>query len=91
MKDEKLSNKLLGKYGFNNITDNKFESYPLHPYWVKDGVVLFYNLAQEEYSYLCGYAEMRMGKYYAVGCRWINYESELKDFYKVLTGNELTK
>ena len=84
----KITPKSLTKIGFKNIVENKFESYPLHNYWVKNGVCLFYNPGDDE-NYLFGYAEMRINKYYAVGVRWIKYMEELKEVYLVLINEPL--
>jgi DNA-binding GntR family transcriptional regulator len=84
-----LTEKWLNKLEFEKNTEYKFNSYQLHPYWAQNGVILFYNTGQEEYAYLCGYAEQRMGKYYAVGARWIKSVHELQNLYFALTGVEL--
>jgi len=88
MKKAKITPRLLLKYGFVNVTDNKFESYPIHEYWVKKGVCLFYNNGDND-NFLFGYAEMRMSKYYAVGIRWISTMEELKEVYLCLNGWKL--
>lgn len=80
----------LPQLGFSHNKKRRFESYPLHPYWAKEGVVLLYNEGQEDYKYLIGFAEMRMGKYYAVGIRWSDRIEELADLYQAFTGKELT-
>jgi hypothetical protein len=81
----KITKSWLRNLGFKNITDHKFESYPLHNYWVNNGVCLFYNESDERDVYLLGYAEMRMGIYYAVGTKWTEYVHDVQNFYFITT------
>ena len=67
-----------------------FESYPLHPYWVKDGVCLFFNESDSRDIYLLGYAEMRIGKYYATANKWTQSLHVLQNYYFAHTEKELT-
>jgi hypothetical protein len=84
-----LTKEWLIKFGFYK-TEPIFKSYPSHPYWVKDGICLFFNESDDRDIYLAGYAEMRMGEYYAVGTRWIRYVHEVQNFYYSAKKSELT-
>lgn len=61
-----------------------------NPYWVKNGVVLFFNESQPEYKWKIGFAEMRNGKYYATASRWIDKIHEVQNAYYAFLGTELT-
>lgn len=90
--DVLLSNELLrNKYNFKFVSrvDTPFEELEM-PYWVNDGVILFYNTGEfNENDFLIGYAEMRRGKYYFVTFRWIRTEYELKTIFKAVRGKDL--
>jgi hypothetical protein len=83
-----LDAEFLVDNGFTLNEERPFENYDL-PYYVKDSVLLFFNVPVTKWnqnSFLIGYGEMRMGKYYAVTFRWIINQKELIDIYEVLTG-----
>jgi hypothetical protein len=64
------------------------------PYWVKNGVCLFYNTPIQlgcENNFYIGYAEMRSGNYHAVTFRWIDSEEELISIYESITGKLITQ
>lgn len=92
--DVLLSNELLrNKYNFKFVSavDTPFEDIQM-PYWVNDGVILFYNTGEfNENDFLIGYGEMRCGKYHCITFRWIRTERELKNIFSAVRGKELTE
>ena len=84
-----LTEEWLIKFGFKKHKGNVFENIIL-PYWVKNSVLMFFNIGQEEYSWKIGLGEMHAGKYIAVTFRWINEVHTLQNIYRILTGKELT-
>ena len=84
-----LSEDWLIKAGFKQIIDFKFDQYPIHPYWVKEGVCVFYNEGDLD-NWLLGYAEMRLGQRCAVGFKWSKYVHQLQNAYYFITETELT-
>lgn len=88
--DELISEELLIDYGFHSNPRGTFSEIGIDlAYYVNRGVMMFYNEEQKD-VYLAGFGEMRRGKYNVVTSRWIKSESELKLFYKALTGSELS-
>jgi len=88
-----LSDSIFQEYGFHKIEleDSPFDDYKM-PYYVKDGVILFYNTgAGNEHSFYIGYGENRFNKYIVVPFRWIHYEKELLEIYKSIRGFNLLK
>ena len=84
-----LTEEWLLKFKFKNV--GIWEEFM--PYYVKDGVLLFFNEHRTEYElsdYLSGYGEMRQGKYYCTTFKWINSVHQLQNLYFALTGEELT-
>lgn len=89
-----LNPKILDGLEFKLVEQSPFENYQM-PYYVKNCVCLFFNELPKDiteiigHSYLIGFAEMQMGKYYAVTFRWIKTVNELHDIYKTLTNKSL--
>lgn len=82
---EKLSVDYLLSVGFV-LVDNKdvFENYSM-PYYVKNGVILFFNEPINEFndtSFLIGFANQHFNKYSVVCLRWISTITELKQIYE---------
>ena len=89
------------------ITPNKLKALRFHDngkcefplfegmnYWVRNSVCLFYNTQLQlsnEYTHYIGYAEMRQGKYVAVGFRWINSLEDVVDVYEAVTGKSISE
>lgn len=88
MKDPLINNLKLKQYGFKKNPPDSFENMNL-PYWAKNGVLLFFNVGQEEYAWKIGYGEMRNGIYYVTTFRWIKKDKVLKNIYFSITGNKL--
>lgn len=89
-----LTTSILEELGFNNNGQSKFELFEHMHYWVKNSICLFYNPKSEtdwQDSFLIGYAEMRAGKYVAVGFRWIDSEEELTQIYESITTKLITE
>lgn len=82
-----LTEEWLVKFGFHPNPKNTMPNIQM-PYYVKKGVMLFYN-ESDKTNFLAGFGEMRSGKYYAVSFRWINHIHELQNLYFALTGEEL--
>ncbi len=83
---------ILKRHGFADIGKCQFEGYENMNYWVHNGVCLFYNTPIQEgleCNFLVGYANMKMGKYYAVNFRGINNLEQLKPIYEALVGTPL--
>ena len=80
-----LTNDIVKGLDFKDQGKCKFELFDKMSYWVKSGICLFYNIpvliGDQNYFYI-GYAEMRQGKYIAVGFRWINTLEELTNIYE---------
>lgn len=86
-----ITEKRLNKACFKKHEGYTFKNINL-PYWVKDGVLLFFNTGQEEYSFKIGYGEIVEGEYFAATWRWINKWHHLQNAYYELTGGkELTE
>jgi hypothetical protein len=82
-----LSHELLTELGFVQHKATPFEGYELMSYFVKEGVVLFYNPGRTEYElsdYLIGYAQMRQGKYLAVDFQWIKTADRVIQIYEAI-------
>ena len=89
-KDKKITTEYLSENGFRQ-NPATFEDLMM-PYYVKEGVCLFYNdsrLPNEEHNYLIGYAEMRMGKYYATTFRWISDQEQFETIFLAIQGRNL--
>lgn len=86
---------LLIDLGFrhnNTLKDIKCFECREMPYYVKNGVILWYNTPIQdgnENAYLVGYGEMRCGKYHAVSIRWIYTLEELKPIYEIFTQTDI--
>lgn len=83
-----LTEEWLFRFGFLKHEGNAFENLNL-PYWAKDGVLLFFNIGQEEYAWKLGYGEMRSGIHYVATMRWVDKVNELQNAFHALTGKEL--
>jgi hypothetical protein len=76
--------------GFKLIEESPFDNYTL-PYYVRESVMLFFNTPVTEWnenSFLIGYGEMKMGKYYAVTFKWIKSPSELITIFNAISGKD---
>lgn len=88
-----LSAEILEAVGFKKVSieESPFKDRNM-PYYVKDGVLLFYNEGEwNKNSYYIGYGEMRMGVYGAVAFRWIKTLHELSKVYNAITGNTISR
>lgn len=83
-----LTTAILDELGFKDNGQSKFELFEEMSYWVKNSICLFYNTPiskDHQDSFLVGYAEIRQGKYVAVGFRWIDSVEELTQIYESIT------
>jgi hypothetical protein len=83
----KITKEFLESHGFV-LREPAFENIGL-PYWVNNGVLLFFNKSQPFYSFYLGYGFMEVGKYYAATMRWIDKEEQLKAAYLGIIGKPL--
>jgi len=89
-----LTTGVLQELGFKDNGQSKFELFEGMSYWVKNSICLFYNTPiskDHQDSFLVGYAEMRQGKYVAVGFRWIDSVEELTQIYESITRKLITE
>ena len=82
-----LDESWLLRFGFTKC-ESGFDNIDL-PYWVKNGVCLFYNESPPENTYLIGQGFSYENLYYAARNRWIDSVHELMNIYFAITGEEL--
>ena len=89
-----LTTDILDEFEFEDNGQCKFELFERMSYWVKNSVCLFYNTPiKKDYqeSFYVGYAQLRQGKYIAVGFKWIDSVEVLTQIYESITGKSITE
>lgn len=79
----------LERLGFKDNGKCKFELFENMNYWVKNSICLFYNtpiIEDYQEAFYVGFAEMRQGKYVAVGFKWISTVEALTQIYESIRG-----
>jgi hypothetical protein len=85
-----LTKEWLLRLDFNLVEESPFPLIKL-PYYVKNGICLFFNESPPENTWLIGWADKRFDNGYQVTTgRWIHYVHELQNIHFAITGNELT-
>jgi hypothetical protein len=84
----KITARYLVENGFSLVENTQvFECLEM-PYYVKNGIILFFNTPVTEWnenSFLFGIGEMRCGKYHCTVLRWITEVDELRSLFTVIT------
>lgn len=80
-----LTPEWLERFGFEKINESPFKNYKM-PYWVKNGIVLFFNESPPDNTYFACIADFVSdfnggGEYIAIGRRWIDQVHLVQNFY----------
>lgn len=77
----------LEDLGFKLVDKSDVFEHMTMPYYVNNGLLLFFNRERTEYEahdYLVGFGSMRQGKYHCVTFRWISTIEGLNIFIETL-------
>lgn len=88
----KITKEWLKSHGFKKQPKDTFKNINL-PYWVKNGICLFFNEDQPYYSFYIGYGFSFYDAkgYYAATFRWTNQIDQVELIYKAIIGLDLEK
>ncbi len=84
-----LTENWLTDFGFELKKVSQFQNINL-PYWVENGVCLFFNSSPPKNTYLIGTGFNHLNKYYADTRYWIDSVHELQMFFEHATREKLT-